>query len=519
MSCPAPLRALVPVLVLAAAFGVVSRAAAAVHTVTCGAGAASQLTNLVDTAVPGDSILIPACTIALAAPLVVTGANSPLAIAGAGAGRTALDGGGVTRVVLVQGGTLSLAGLTIRNGSAPSSSGGGILVDGGSLTLVNSVVSGNQANQGGGVNSFGSLTVLDSTFRGNTATIIGGAIASVGGGAQDAPLTLVGVTISGNTAANRGGGVFISNATTAVTSTTIAGNTAGLVGGGLANQFSTRPQTLRNTIVADNTAPADANCVTDSAAFTSLGHNLDSGSSCNFGGPGDLSNLSAGLGPLQNNGGATPPHALLAGSPAIDAGDQIACPATDQRGVPTPQDGNGDGVAVCDIGAVEARATGILVSTGTGSGGGPHVRLFRLDGAGAATELGGFFAYDPGFLGGVQATLQRVGDDLFVVTGVGSGGGPHVRLFRVTDLATGSTAPVGTGFFAYDPGFTGGVRVATAVDDTGHFLIVTGTGAGGAAHVRLFQVTDAAAGTVVPLGGGFFAYDPAFVGGVNVGAE
>jgi hypothetical protein len=519
MSGHAPPRALVPVLALVAALAGVPPAAAAVHTVTCGPGAATQLTNFVNTAAPGDSILIPACTIPLAAPLVVTGAHSPLAIAGAGAARTALDGGGVTRVVLVQGGALTLSGLTIRNGSAPSTTGGGILVDGGSLTLANSVVTGNHADQGGGINGFGSLTVLNSTFHGNTATNIGGAIASVGGGAQDAPLTLVGVTVSGNTATNRGGGVFISNATTALTSTTIAGNTAGLAGGGLANQFSSRPQTLRNTIVADNTAPSDANCAAVSATFTSLGHNLDSGSSCNFGGPGDLSNLSTGLGPLQNNGGATPTHALSPGSPAIDAGDQIGCPATDQRGVPTPQDGNGDGVALCDIGAVEARAPGILVSTGTGPGGGPHVRLFRVDGAGAATALGGFFAYDPGFVGGVQAALGRVGDDLFVVTGVGSGGGPHIRLFRVTDLASGSVAPVGPGFFAYDPGFTGGARVAAAVDDTGHFLIVTGTGSGGAAHVRVFQVTDAVAGTVAPLGGGFFAYDPAFIGGVNVGAE
>ena len=52
------------------------------------------------------------------------------------------------------------------------------------------------------------------------------------------------------------------------------------------------------------------------------------------------------LGPLQDNGGPTPTHALLLGSPAIDASS--ACPATDQRGVTRPQG------AGCDIGAFEA---------------------------------------------------------------------------------------------------------------------------------------------------------------------
>jgi streptogramin lyase len=171
------------------------------------------------------------------------------------------------------------------------------------------------------------------------------------------------------------------------------------------------------------------------------------------------------------------------------------------------------------IGRVDLTAA--LVSTGTGPGGGPHVKLFGFDPATATpAPLGaGFLAYDAGFLGGVQAAFATVGGDVYVVTGVGSGGGPHIRLFRVTDLATGAVTPIGPGFLAYDGGFTGGARVAATTDGAGHLLVVTGVGSGGGPHVKLFEVTDLVTGTVVQRGAGFMAYDIGFTGGVNVGAD
>jgi hypothetical protein len=95
------------------------------------------------------------------------------------------------------------------------------------------------------------------------------------------------------------------------------------------------------------------------------------------------------------------------------------------------------------------------VVTAAGPCGGPHVRVFGLDGA-APRELASFFAYATAFGGGVFVAAGPVLDDgvAQIVTGAGAGGGPHVRVF------TGAGADTGIGFFAYGSGFTGGVTVA-----------------------------------------------------------
>ncbi len=158
------------------------------------------------------------------------------------------------------------------------------------------------------------------------------------------------------------------------------------------------------------------------------------------------------------------------------------------------------------------------IITGAGAGGGPHVRVF--DGA-TGTPLpgpvGSFHAYDPAFAGGVQVASCDVNGDTVadIITGAGAGGGPHVRVF---DGATGTPLPGPVGsFHAYDPAFAGGVFVGCGNLNGDRFAdVITGAGAGGGPHVRVF---DGATGTPLPGPvGSFHAYDPAFAGGVTVAA-
>ena len=139
-------------------------------------------------------------------------------------------------------------------------------------------------------------------------------------------------------------------------------------------------------------------------------------------------------------------------------------------------------------------------------GGAPHVKAFSgADG----TLLRSFFAYDAGFTGGVRVAVGDVDGDgkADIVTGSGPGAGGHVKVF------SGATGAETRSFFAY-PGFNGGVNVAVGdVDGDGKADIVTGSGPGVSPHVKAFSGAD---GSQIAS---FFAYDQNFKGGVLVGVN
>ncbi len=242
-------------------------------------------------------------------------------------------------------GTMMISGSSILD-NISNGYGGGIANDAGTVTLQDNQISGNTAvSVGGGVRNNGTMTSSGNTFVNNTTNDSGGAFENVG------TLTSTNDTLSTNDAAVNGGGVYWNGGTVTLLNVTLNANTAGTQGGNIyAGSAYNANINLKNTIVGSG---SPNNC---SSTVVSNGYNLESTNTCGLAAAGDLINTDPMLGPLQDNGGATWTYALLSGSPAIDAGTNSGCPATDQRGVARPWDGNGDKVAVCDIGAYETHA-------------------------------------------------------------------------------------------------------------------------------------------------------------------
>jgi hypothetical protein len=438
--------------------------------------------------------------------------------------------------------------------------GGAISVAGPKFSMSRCLVSGNQATDGGGI-SFVAATsfipsIQDSTIADNRATGNGGGIdvAPPSNGAINVFITRA--TFANNQAGSGGsggGGIFMTGSSTVIElyDSSVARNsstsTNAVSAGGVTRAGGILFAT--NSIISDNTSAPGA------AGDDIAANGIHSGSN-NFVGPG------ARLGSLRNNGGFAPTMMPLPGSPAIDAAGSNAYNSVDERRFPGVVDGNGDGVAVTDIGACEYNpgveqpiavgtdagvpaevrvydysgalrldffpygnfAGGVRVATGdingdgildvvtaAGGGGGPHVRVFNgLDGS----PLASFFAYDVTFTGGVYVATADVNNDGKddIITGAGLGGGPHVKVFSGADVSV-----VLQSFMAYSLDFTGGVRVAAGdkFDDDfngdQHADIVTSPGPGGGPHVQIFSGADP---SVVLKS--FFAYDASFTGGVFV---
>jgi Right handed beta helix region len=253
------------------------------------------------------------------------------------------------------GGLRNFGELTLRDsivsGSTSLLSGGGIFVDaGGTLTVTNSTIAQNFGSRGGGIasDSGATLTVIDSTISGNVAgapldfgTWGGGGIASAG------QLTVINSTISGNSLHfhGQGAGMLLTAGSATITDSTISDN---LLGGSIVNSGAA-------TQIKDTVLNARSTIVNVAGTVTSLGYNLASDNGGGYlTGPGDQINIDPILGPLQDNGGPTFTHELLAGSPAINAGDSNFTPPPDydQRGPGFDRLVNGR----IDIGSFEVQA-------------------------------------------------------------------------------------------------------------------------------------------------------------------
>ncbi|MGQ0700412.1 MAG: choice-of-anchor Q domain-containing protein, partial [Panacagrimonas sp.] len=309
----------------------------------------------------------------------------------------------------------------------------------GDLSLQQTTISGGRAIYGGGILNRGTVSLTNSVLSGNTAFATGTTAGDTGGGLHNAGqyhsaiitrATLTNSTVSGNTSSGDGGGIYSRAAEVTLTKSTVSGNTANM-GAGLLQQagglqlddstvsgnqgyaavglFLTRSTVgIHNSTISGNTAFAQAAGIYMTDSTVAIERSLVSGniSSNNFyaeifatdntltlsrnlfGHSGQTSNqsfygfspgatdinatsdgntgilmptaLTSIRGPLANNGGPTLTHALVTGSPALDAvpTSDAGCTGTDQRGTARPQGTS------CDIGAFE-RVPPVVAAAGT----------------------------------------------------------------------------------------------------------------------------------------------------------
>ncbi len=312
--------------------------------------------------------------------LFISGGAGALEIIGTGANNLTIDGGaGTNRIFTTFQVVVTISGVTLTGGNGVgtrvSGYGGAIYTEGGTLTLDSVHVKGNAAGSGGGAFfNAGTTRIINSTFSANTAGTCGGFI-------DQTNLSVANSTISGNSSSSYGGGICTQGPNTILRNVTITNNAASSAGG----IFQAWGLNFGNTIVSGNTATSGnyPEIEYNGGTITSAGGNLvgdSSGDSTNTGipifyQPTDIRDVNPMLGALTiDNGGTTPTHALLPGSPAIDKGlNALAVDPSsgnalvfDQRGVNFPRirDGNGDGTAIVDIGAFEflLRPTAAAVS-------------------------------------------------------------------------------------------------------------------------------------------------------------
>lgn len=256
-----------------------------------------------------------------------------LTIVGAGAKNTTIDAGMIDRVMHAIGVELRLSGITIANGRLLNDAGGGVLIDGGDAMITDSMFINNTAGGAGGIlNRSANVTVTGSTFAGNAA---------------DGP--------SGD-----GGGIFASGGNTRIVASTFAGNGANDSGHAIRNDYG-GVMTIAHCTISDpggswSVFNGSFDGTSGAKPIMEITHSIIVEGAYQASDLGyNIIGFDPGLGPLQDNGGATWTQELLPGSAAIDAGDpefDTEAPGTtefDQRGAPFARVSCGQ----LDIGAFE----------------------------------------------------------------------------------------------------------------------------------------------------------------------
>ncbi|WP_265594698.1 choice-of-anchor Q domain-containing protein [Haloferula sp. BvORR071] len=316
--------------------------------------------------------------------------------------------------------TVTITGLTIADGKVPNGNGGGI-ANVASLVLGGVTLSGNTAQNGGGIhNDFGIVTISHSTLSGNS---VSNAVFAGSGGAMFNSGGVVMIdhsTISGNSAIGPGGnsdsagGIITNVGSVTLTNSTVTGN-SGDIGGGIrgVNGGIVR---AKSTLIALNTSPSGPDV---NGPLTSDGFNLIGNAAGAVAAPALSSDqigvtpAALNLGPLLDNGGPTKTHALLSNSVAVDKGHSNAS-FVDQRGLMQPLDlpgANAPGGDGADIGAFEYGSIGIS----------PELQISRLEGGSVWLAVLGapFTVYPLKFAPGLGEAWVGVGDVTADALGMG----------------------------------------------------------------------------------------------------
>lgn len=198
----------------------------------------------------------------------------------------AIDGADSYRILTVQAGAVTIADVTLQYGNSVGNWGGGIYNDEGSVTVVNSTLSGNSADgSGGGIYNSGIMSLTNTLLSGNSTGERGGGIRNYG------VMTISNSTLSGNSADLQGGGIYNHHGTMAIADSILSGNSADSDvegdGGGIYNNSGT--MTVTDSALSDNSTRGGGGGIYNHGTLT-LSNSILSGNSTSLGDGGGIFN-------------------------------------------------------------------------------------------------------------------------------------------------------------------------------------------------------------------------------------